>query len=127
LGTAQKPQRRVQISPSSMKVAVLWFQHSPMFGHCADSHTVCRPSPRANFFKLWKLSPEGAFARSQVGLGIRCGGAISIWISWELLAMLLILPVQVLSFAGTDNAVACDCRKMKRPNGRHSKWRKETS
>ena len=50
LGTAQKPQRRVQRFPSSMKVAVRWFQHSPMLGQCADSQTVCRSSPRASFF-----------------------------------------------------------------------------
>ena len=50
LGTAQKPQRRVQVLPSIMKVAVRWFQHSPMFGQCADSHTVCRLSERARLF-----------------------------------------------------------------------------
>ena len=74
LGTAQKPQRRVHRLPSSMNVAVLWFQHSPMLGHCADSHTVCNPSPRASFFRLWKLSPTGAFARNHCGFGTRGGG-----------------------------------------------------
>src|SRR5579885_3330831 len=69
------------MSPSSMKVAVRWFQHSPRFGHWADSHTVCRPRPRANFFRVWKLSPTGAFARSHSGLGCRTGGPSSIWIS----------------------------------------------
>ena len=42
--TAQKPQLRVQVSPSSMNVAVWCPQHSPRFGQCASSHTVCSPS-----------------------------------------------------------------------------------
>ena len=50
LGTAQKPQRRVQVLPSIMKVAVRWFQHSPILGQWADSHTVCRFSDRARVF-----------------------------------------------------------------------------
>src|SRR3954452_23727023 len=79
-GTAQKPHRRVHRFPSSMKVAVLWFQHSPMFGHCADSHTVWRLSPRASFFSSWKFSPMGARAFSHAGFGSRVFGAISIWI-----------------------------------------------
>src|ERR1700730_188363 len=87
LGTAQKPQRRVQISPNSMKVAVLWFQHSPILGHWADSHTVCKPNPRANFLRLWKLSPTGALALSHDGLGILSGPPGSICTSWELPAM----------------------------------------
>ena len=41
LGTAQKPQRRVQRLPSIMKVAEFWFQHSPRLGQLALSHTVC--------------------------------------------------------------------------------------
>ena len=38
--TAQNLQPRVHVSPSSMIVAVPPFQHSPMLGHCASSHTV---------------------------------------------------------------------------------------
>lgn len=38
--TAQNLQPRVHVSPISMIVAVPPFQHSPMFGHCASSHTV---------------------------------------------------------------------------------------
>jgi hypothetical protein len=62
LGTAQKPQRRVQRLPSIMKVAVFWFQHSPMLGQWADSQTVCRLRSRASFLRLWKVSPMGAGA-----------------------------------------------------------------
>src|ERR1019366_10657319 len=89
-GTAQNPQRRVQISPSSMKFAVLWCQHSPIFGHCADSQTVCRPSPRASFFKLWKLSPAGALALSHEGLGLGTLGPRSIWTSCEEADMIML-------------------------------------
>ena len=48
--TAQNPQARVQMSPRIMKVAVPWCQHSPMFGQCASSHTVCRPCSRIRPF-----------------------------------------------------------------------------
>ena len=43
---AVREQARVQTSPRIMNVAVPWFQHSPMFGHCASSQTVCRFSSR---------------------------------------------------------------------------------
>ena len=44
--TAQKPQARVQTSPRIMKVAVPRFQHSPMLGQRASSHTVWRARSR---------------------------------------------------------------------------------
>jgi hypothetical protein len=49
--TAQYAQARVQTSPRIMKVAVPWFQHSPMFGHCASSHTVWSFSSRISVFR----------------------------------------------------------------------------
>ena len=42
--TLQNPQRRVQVSPRIMKVAVPRSQHSPMFGQAASWQTVWRPS-----------------------------------------------------------------------------------
>ena len=42
--TLQKPQRRVQVSPRIMKVAVPRSQQSPMFGQAASWQTVCRSS-----------------------------------------------------------------------------------
>src|SRR5438105_3691686 len=45
--TAQYEQARVHTSPRIMNVAVPWCQHSPMFGHCASSHTVWRCSSRS--------------------------------------------------------------------------------
>ena len=46
--TAQKRQPRVHVSPRIMTVAVPVspFQHSPMLGHCASSHTVARDRVR---------------------------------------------------------------------------------
>ena len=41
--TLQKPQRRVQVSPRIMKVAVPRSQQSPMLGQAASWHTVFRP------------------------------------------------------------------------------------
>ena len=43
--TLQKPQRRVQVSPRIMNVAVPRSQHSPMFGQAASWQTVWSPSP----------------------------------------------------------------------------------
>ena len=40
--TLQKPQRRVQVSPRIMKVAVPRSQHSPMLGQAASWQTVWR-------------------------------------------------------------------------------------
>ena len=39
--TLQNPQRRVQVSPRIMNVAVPRCQHSPMFGQAASWQTVC--------------------------------------------------------------------------------------
>src|SRR6266567_7816319 len=58
-----------------------------MFGHCADSQTVCRPKLRASFFKLWKFSPTGALAFSHAGLGCRTGGPSWICTSCEATAI----------------------------------------
>jgi hypothetical protein len=38
--TAQNRQPRVQVSPSTINVAVPALQHSAMFGQCASWHTV---------------------------------------------------------------------------------------
>src|SRR5215472_11558500 len=40
-----------------------------MLGQWALSHTVCRPSERANRLSSWKFSPTGARAFSHSGLG----------------------------------------------------------
>ncbi len=61
LGTAQKPQRRVQISPSSMNVAVLWFQHSPIFGTLRRlAHRVQPHAPR-QFFQIVEVVTHRSF------------------------------------------------------------------
>ena len=44
--TLQNPQRRVQMSPRIMNVAVPRSQHSPTLGHAASRQTVCSPSSR---------------------------------------------------------------------------------
>ena len=40
VSTEQKRQARVHTAPISISVAVPAFQHSPMLGHLASSHTV---------------------------------------------------------------------------------------
>eukprot|EP00968_Pinguiococcus_pyrenoidosus_P004480 scaffold300_cov258-Pinguiococcus_pyrenoidosus.AAC.59 len=42
--TAQNRHPLVHVSPSNMIVPVPPFQHSPIFGHWASSHTVARPT-----------------------------------------------------------------------------------
>src|ERR1700712_3978508 len=79
-GTAQKPQRRVHRLPSIMNVADFWFQHSPMLGQWALSHTVCRFRSRAIFLSAWNVSPTGARAFNQAGFAIGLRGVRSIWI-----------------------------------------------
>jgi hypothetical protein len=44
------------------------FQHSPMLGHCASSHTVCRPRSRRELCRYSKRSPCDARWRSHGGL-----------------------------------------------------------
>ncbi len=46
VATLQKAQARVQVSPMIMKVACFCFQHSPMLGQAASSHTVVSLSSR---------------------------------------------------------------------------------
>ncbi len=41
--TSQNGQRRVQISPKIIKVAVPWLKHSERLGHEASSQTECKP------------------------------------------------------------------------------------
>ena len=52
--TAQKRQRRVHSSPSTMIVMVAWspFQHSPMFGQRASSQTVLSFRSLVRLFSL---------------------------------------------------------------------------
>lgn len=59
-----------RLSPSSMMVAVpvLPFQHSPMLGHLASSHTVAKFSFLSPFSRYSYLSPWGALCLSQAGL-----------------------------------------------------------
>ena len=47
--TSQNGQRRVQISPKIIKVAVPLLKHSPILGQLASSQTVCRLFSRKTF------------------------------------------------------------------------------
>src|SRR3981189_1146031 len=82
-----------------------------MLGHCADSQTVCRPNPRASFFKLWKFSPTGALARNHGGFGTRSGGETSIWISWGGPAIDSILSVAPAFHVETSRAQLRESRR----------------
>src|SRR5690242_7936769 len=68
VATAQKPQLRVQILPSIIKVAVPSPQHSPIFGQLPLSQIVCSLCSSTIFLTCLYSSPIGNFTRSQFGL-----------------------------------------------------------
>jgi len=70
--TAQKPHPLVQTSPRIIKVAVGFEKHSPIFGHRADSHTVCRFLLRRIFFIVWSLLGWPIGRESQEGSRFVC-------------------------------------------------------
>src|SRR5947209_12804565 len=71
--TLQNPQRLVHVSPRIMNVAVPRVQHSPMFGHAASWHTVCRFSDLIRLFSSRYLGPPGAGTLNHGGLRDRKG------------------------------------------------------
>src|SRR4029078_11506381 len=70
--TSQNGQRRVQMSPRIMKVAVPLPQHSAIFGQVASSHTVCNAWRRRMSLISWKRE-FGLAARTRIhdGFGNR--------------------------------------------------------
>ena len=68
VSTEQNRQARVHTAPINMMVAVPAFQHSPMFGHFASSHTVASRCSRTMFFTALNPAPAGSGARIQRGL-----------------------------------------------------------
>src|SRR5438094_9024852 len=101
-----------------------------MFGHCALSHTVCRFSSRAIFFRLWKVSPIGAFAFSHAGLaagffGVRsiCTSSVFNWISEEATGGVIVFIVptgttararDTLNIHGAPNLIAHPANRQSR-------------
>src|SRR6516164_2320731 len=68
VSTEQKRQARVQTAPMSIRVAVPAFQHSPMLGHFASSHTVARRYSLTSARTALNPDPVGALAFSHGGL-----------------------------------------------------------
>src|SRR5262249_34047776 len=68
VATLQKAQARVQTLPRIITVACFCFQHSPMFGQAASSHTVCRLRRRMRSRVSWYSRDIGAFTRNHSGL-----------------------------------------------------------
>ncbi len=95
VATLQKAQARVQVSPMIMKVACFCFQHSPMFGQAASSHTVVSPYSRIRRLVSAYSGELGARTLIQsglrrIGLSGRC--AFSGWRSARLSGSLSIVP-----------------------------------
>ena len=65
--TLQKAQARVQVSPSIIKVACFFSQHSPILGHAASSQTVTNLFFLMIDFVKAKAFEIGAFTLIQEG------------------------------------------------------------
>src|SRR3954454_1180253 len=74
--TLQKPQRRVQVSPRIMNVAVPRSQHSPMFGQAASWQTVWRSSLRIMSVSSRYFGPPGSGTLNHGGLRPRNGSTV---------------------------------------------------
>src|SRR4029079_17035892 len=70
--TSQNGQRRVQMSPRIMKVAVPLPKHSAMFGQEASSHTVCSFCSR-RIFLMSEKREFGLAARTRIHAGFGNG------------------------------------------------------
>src|SRR6266852_3367409 len=82
--TSQNGQRRVQMSPRIMKVAVPLPKHSAMFGQDASSHTVCSFCRRRMSLISWNRE-LGLAARTRIHAGLGSGaprGTIRIVFAW---------------------------------------------
>src|SRR3954464_14370635 len=75
--TLQKPQRRVQVSPMVMNVAVPRSQHSPTFGHAASWQTVWRSSALIMSESSRYFGPPGSGTLNHGGLRPRKGSVVS--------------------------------------------------
>src|SRR5687767_14311243 len=75
VSTEQNRQARVHTAPINMMVAVPAFQHSPMFGHLASSHTVASRCSRTMFFTALNPAPAASGAVIQLGFPTRAEGA----------------------------------------------------
>src|SRR5690242_5339462 len=71
--TLQNPQRRVQVSPRIMNVAVPRSQQSPTLGQAASWHTVCRPSALIISLSSRYFALPGGGTLNQLGLRLRNG------------------------------------------------------
>ena len=76
--TSQNGQRRVQMSPMIMNVAVPLPKHSDRFGQLASSQTVCRPLARSAALTLATSADSPSLARIQFGLrsGLTVGSTL---------------------------------------------------
>ncbi len=72
--TSQNGQRRVQMSPMIMKVAVPLPKHSDRFGQLASSQTVCRLLARNAALTL--ATSADSPSRARIQLGFLSGGAV---------------------------------------------------
>ena len=74
LATCRYPSR---LATTSLRTT---HQHSPMFGHLASSHTVCRLSSRSLDLMSTYLSPPGTLLFSQSGFRVfSCAGRHWCW------------------------------------------------
>jgi hypothetical protein len=78
----QNVQARVHTAPKIITVACFSFQHSPILGQAASSHTVLRFCSRISRRVAWYSGEPGALTRIQggfFGLGLSGRPAFSGW------------------------------------------------
>src|SRR5215813_3796709 len=88
------------MSPMIMNVAVPFEKHSPMFGHDASSHTVCRLCSRRIFLISPKRGDDGARARIHSGFFRRSAGTILIGMRAVFASPLCLTPAELSGAAG---------------------------
>src|SRR5690348_11356105 len=69
VATLQKLHARVQTAPRIITVACFCFQHSPILGQAASSHTVLSLSARMRSRVSWYSRDTGALTRIHDGFG----------------------------------------------------------
>ncbi len=94
--TSQNGQRRVQMSPMIMNVAVPLLKHSPMFGHEASSHTVCRRCSRRIFLISLNRGDDGARTRIQSGFFSRSAAITLIGMREVFAAPVCLIPASLM-------------------------------
>ena len=80
--TSQNGQRRVQMAPRIINVAVPWLKHSARFGQEASSQTECRPFLRIAALMPWiRVESAGSLIFIHSGLRSRASRSVATFLT----------------------------------------------